>query len=246
MTSFGDWVQTVFNFNDHQRGKFIARVAAAAPEGALVLDAGAGPCRHRPLFAHCDYRAQDFAKYEGSDHSYGELDYVCDITSIPEANDTFDLILCSEVFEHIPRPDEAVRELARLLKPGGMLVLTAPQGSGIHMAPYHFYGGFSPYWYKHFLQLNGLTPTEITANGGFFKLYGQESQRFLGLATPKSALGRVAFFPLKVLLAAWFRGVMPVVCHLLDPMDTRQEFTAGYFVRATKRAAPASAPPVEA
>lgn len=229
-----DLYQSVFRYNDFNRDRFIKTIAADTPNGAMVLDAGAGPCRYRNLFNHCEYRSQDFAKYQGSDHRYGELDHVCDIVNIPEADETFDVILCAEVFEHLPRPDDAVRELSRLLKPGGMLVVTAPQGAGIHMPPYHFYGGFCPSWYRHFLPMYGLTSISVEANCGFFKLYGQESQRFLTLVTPQSALGRLAFFPIKAVLALWFRLLVPIVCHFLDRLDVRRDFTAGYFVRAVK------------
>lgn len=227
-------LDNIFDYNEHDRTAYIARVAAALPSGAKVLDAGAGPCRHRRLFAHCDYKAQDFAKFTGEGHSYGELDYICDITAIPVADASFDFVLCSEVFEHIPTPDVAVRELARVLKPTGQMLLTAPFAAGIHMAPFHFCGGFSPYWYRHFLPLAGMEVVSITKNGGFFKLYGQESRRFLTLLTPTDKVGRAMFLPLKALLAIWFRLIVPIACHLLDRFDNTDAFTAGYFVLAKK------------
>lgn len=227
-------LQSIFHYNDHNRDRFVADVARSASSGTRVLDAGAGPCRYKPLFAHCEYKAQDFGRYEGSDHRYGELDYVSDITAIPAADGAFDLILCTEVFEHTPRPDLAVQEFARLLRKGGQLAITAPLGSGIHMAPYHYYGGFTPYWYQHFLPQFGLEIEYIKPNGGFFKLYGQESRRFLALITPRATFARVLFFPLKLILALWFQLIVPLGCHLLDRLDRNPEFTAGYFVRAHK------------
>ncbi len=227
-------MNVVFNFNDYNRDRFVADIAKSLPIGCKVLDAGAGTCRYRPLFGHCEYRSQDFGQYPGEEHPYGTLDYVSDITSIPVPDGYFDFILCAEVFEHIPRPDLAVSEFSRLLRKGGELAITAPLGSGIHMAPYHFYGGFTPYWYRHFLPSNGFTIESIKANGGFFKLYGQESQRFLTLLTPASFIPRLLFFPMKVALALWFRLLLPVVCHFLDKMDRQPQFTVGYFVRARK------------
>jgi ubiquinone/menaquinone biosynthesis C-methylase UbiE len=46
-------------------------------------------------------------------------------SNMPDA--TMDLILCSEVVEHIPDSSLAIREMYRLLKPGGSLILTTPQ-----------------------------------------------------------------------------------------------------------------------
>lgn len=224
----------IFEFNQHNRDLFIREIAASTSAGMRVLDAGAGPCKYRPLFSHCHYESQDFAKYGGSDHRYGELDYVCDITSIPVADASYDRVICTEVLEHVPHPERVITELARILKPGGILAITAPLISGIHMAPYHFCSGFSPYWYGHFMPLNGLQVESCRPNGGFFAFYGQESRRFLYMMTPRNRLGRALFFPFKALLAIWFRLIMPVACHYLDKTDTRPELTVGYFVVARK------------
>lgn len=227
-------MKSIFNYNDYERDRFVAKVAQTLPAGSRVLDAGAGPCRYKYLFSHCEYKAQDFALYAGKEHSYGDLDYVGDITNIDAADGSFDFILCTEVLEHIPRPDEAVLELARLLRPGGELAITAPLGSAIHMPPYHFYGGFSPYWYQHFLSAAGMRVESIQPNGGFFKLYGQESRRFLFMLTPKGFIPRLLFFPVKVVFALWFRILVPLVCHFLDRFDREPIITAGYFVHARK------------
>lgn len=226
--------ETVFNFNDYNRDAFVRRVAEGIPDGARVLDAGAGTCKYRPLFAHCEYETQDFGQYQGKEHPYGKIDHVCDITEIPLPDGSFDWVICTEVLEHLPRPDLAVREFSRLLRPGGTLVLTAPLGSALHQEPYHFYGGFSPYWYRHFLGLNGLSILECTANGGFFKLYGQESRRFLQKLQPRSTVERMAFLPLEVVLSVWFRLLLPAACHLLDRLDNTRDFTVGFFVIAEK------------
>ena len=85
----------ILQFNTHRRDAMVAQFAASLPAGTRVLDIGAGPCRYRPLFAHCSYHAQDFARYEGDGFKYGELDYVCDITSIPAPDSSFDAILSS-------------------------------------------------------------------------------------------------------------------------------------------------------
>src|SRR5674476_1266665 len=54
------------------------------------------------------------------------IDLVSDITAIPAPDASFDAILCSEVLEHVPEPTHALDEFTRLLKPGGVLILTAP------------------------------------------------------------------------------------------------------------------------
>jgi SAM-dependent methyltransferase len=49
-----------------------------------------------------------------------------DITNIPFADHAFDVILCSHVLEHIPDDRRAMRELYRVLKPGGWAILLVP------------------------------------------------------------------------------------------------------------------------
>lgn len=49
-----------------------------------------------------------------------------DITTIPFNDHTFDLILCSHVLEHVPNDHQAMRELYRVLKPGGIALILVP------------------------------------------------------------------------------------------------------------------------
>lgn len=231
----------IFGFNQAERDVWVAKQAKAIPTGARVLDIGAGACQYRGVFSHCRYETHDFKQLEPKalfdGIGYGRIDYVSDITAIPVPGGTFDAALCTEVLEHVPDPVAAVNEFARILKPGGKLLLTAPLASGIHQAPYHFYGGFTPFWYRKYLGEAGFDQIEIEANGGFFKFYGQESQRlnlmlhpsrFKGLRKLVAGAAWVATFPL-------CRLAIPVVCHWLDRADDDQSFTVGYHVSAIKR-----------
>jgi ubiquinone/menaquinone biosynthesis C-methylase UbiE len=224
----------VFAFNETARDRWVEANARRVAPGSRVLDVGAGTCRYRRLFNHCEYKSHDFARYQGPEHQYNDLDFISDITDIPVPARSFDWIICTEVLEHVPRPDLALREFARILRPGGGMLLTAPLGSGIHMAPYHFYGGFTPYWYEHFLPEYGFKIEEVLPNGGFFKHYGQESQRFLSMMRPHSLVGRLVAWPMKMVLGIWFRLAMPLIGHVLDPLDRDRDFTVGYFVRAKR------------
>jgi ubiquinone/menaquinone biosynthesis C-methylase UbiE len=237
----------IFSFNDHRRSTWVAQHAKELPAGARVLDVGAGPCRYRALFAHCRYESQDFTQYEGHDQGlfsdkdswgYGQIDYVSDATDIPVASGSFDAVLCTEVLEHVPDPIAVVRELARIVRPGGRLLLTAPLNSGLHQEPYHFYGGYTPYWYRRFLSDAGFEDIIIEPNGGFFKHYAQEGQRFSAMLDPRRMKHGWPIVPLFWLLTVpWFRLVMPLVCHYLDRFDSHRAFTVGYHVEAVRRPA---------
>lgn len=169
------------NFNQLDRDEWIKQRAAEVRSGSRVLDVGAGTCPYRKLFSHCEYKTHDFKQYEGvklgGSNNYGDIDYVSDLTAIPVPDGSFDVVICTEVLEHVPDPAGALREMSRVTKAGGLLILTAPLGSGLHQLPFHFYGGFTPEWYRYFSGIYGLEVKEIKANGGFFRMLAQESAR---------------------------------------------------------------------
>lgn len=60
-----------------------------------------------------------------------------DVTDCGLPDAAFDLVLCIECLEHIRDYDKALDEIWRILKPGGALVLTVPNGAIDKGAPYH-------------------------------------------------------------------------------------------------------------
>ena len=53
-----------------------------------------------------------------------------DLCALTFADASFDLVLCNELFEHVRDLDQAFREIARVLRPGGRLVATCPMAFG--------------------------------------------------------------------------------------------------------------------
>lgn len=229
-------------FNLLNRDAWIATQAALVPAGSRVLDVGAGSCPYRGLFAHCEYRTQDFQQLSGDQlrqGAYGRIDYLCDATAIPVEDASFDVVLCTEVMEHIAEPLKLIHEFSRILKPSGLLLLTAPLGSGIHQEPHHYYGGFTPFWYQRFLPEQGFTDISVAPNAGSFAFYSQESLRFLQLTQPSrlrsSMVVRLLWAPFWFGLLPVLGGLVPIAAHALDKYDHEQRFTVGYHVKARKR-----------
>ncbi len=228
---------SILNNNQYTRDRWIKFQANRIQSGATVLDIGAGSCPYRKFFAHCEYRTHDFSRL-GNDqlsggNGYGYIDYVSDIVQIPVSDGSFDVIVCTEVLEHVPEPIRTVREFSRILKPGGRLLLSAPLGSGLHQEPYHFYGGYTPYWYERFLGEAGFVDIVVDPNGGFFKHYGQECIRFTSFFAPWKK-GMRSWFPFWLLILPWFGVICPILAQILDRKDTSKGFTVGYHVVARR------------
>ena len=177
--------------NEATRIRWLKATLGKIPAGSRILDAGAGEQQFRKFCEHLDYVAQDFAQYDGAGNQAGlqtgawdqsKLDIVSDITAIPQPDASFDAIMCTEVLEHLPDPLAALREFARLLKPGGDLVITAPFCSLTHFAPFHFATGFNRYFYEQHLSNLNFDLVELTANGNFFEYLAQEVGRIPSVA----------------------------------------------------------------
>jgi ubiquinone/menaquinone biosynthesis C-methylase UbiE len=207
--------------------------AKKIPPKSKVLDIGAGMCPYKKLFDHCKYTTHDFAQYSGTktgpaadEWNYGHIDVVSDINNIPVENNSFDVIVCTEVFEHIPEPIKAIKEFSRILKKGGKLLLSAPLASGLHQEPYHFYGGFTPHFYKKFLSESSFKNVIIKPEGGLFRHVAQEIYRVgaeLGQREKKHRL------------FGWIlRNIITKIVWDLEKTIYVTEFTAGYMVEATK------------
>lgn len=172
--------------NQEFRDEWIQEKLKSIAEGDTILDAGAGESRYKKYCSHLKYISQDFGEYVpneslGGLHSnkwdYSDLNIVCDIIDIPMDNETIDVIMCTEVIEHIKEPILAIKEFSRLLKPNGKLLLSAPFCCLTHMAPYFFYNGFSEYWYKEVLKECGFEVLECKKYGNWFEYLFQELNR---------------------------------------------------------------------
>jgi ubiquinone/menaquinone biosynthesis C-methylase UbiE len=231
-----------FAFNVRNRDIWVAHQAAKIPTGSRVLDVGAGSAPYRALFAHCDYKTHDFVQLKDVQLRYGRyapIDFASDAKSIPVPDAAFDVILCTEVLEHVPEPIAVVRELGRIIAPGGRLILTAPLGSGIHQEPYHFYGGYTPYWYQRFLGDAGFESVAVTPNAGTLRHIAQEAIRFVRMTHPMGIVApwyvQILWLPFWLMLAPILGLAVPLAAKLLDGFDREQRFTVGYHVTAIRK-----------
>ena len=112
--------------------------------GNLVLDIGCGAGRHTfealkrganvvsadlDLTKLPDVAAMGAAMRDGSEAEADALiaSVQADVLVLPFADDSFDVVIAAEILEHIPEDRHAMKEIARVLKPGGVAVTTVPR-----------------------------------------------------------------------------------------------------------------------
>jgi SAM-dependent methyltransferase len=118
------------------------RFIASHATGRRTLDIGA---QNGPYAAHFPHRvALDIRPGIG-------VQIIGDTQALGIADATFDVVLCTEVLEHLPQPQQAVDEMFRVLKPGGQLLLTTRFLFPIHDAP-HDYFRYTKYGLRHLLR----------------------------------------------------------------------------------------------
>jgi SAM-dependent methyltransferase len=154
--------------------QFVAKAAAAGDtKDFRVLDAGAGKAPYRSMFDHVTYETADFgAAYSKTPAG---LDYVCDLADIPVPDASYDLVLCTQVMEHVPDPMAVLREFHRVLKPGGQAWLSAPFFFMEHQQPYDFHR-FTQFAWKRMAGETGFTVKEIAWLEGYYGTLAYQAQ----------------------------------------------------------------------
>ena len=105
--------------------------------GGRCLDVGCGDRPYEDLFAPRQYVGVD-VKHSGRPVSMKQPDRFYDGKVLPYANDSFDLVMSTQVLEHVPDPLALLIEMARVCKPGGEIVVSLPFVYQEHEEPFDF------------------------------------------------------------------------------------------------------------
>jgi 2-polyprenyl-3-methyl-5-hydroxy-6-metoxy-1,4-benzoquinol methylase len=186
--------QVKTKFNDAYRAEWVINKLTSLSKSNKIqlLDVGAGssPFKVEAQKLGINYRSHDFNKYspvysadqlsglQNYDWEYARHDYICEILDLnPEIK--FDVILCTEVFEHLPDPIRALEKLSTITKSGGSIVITVPFLSIMHQSPFWFQSGLSPFWFEYWAKKFDLIIDELTVSGTYTDLIFQEVNRYL-------------------------------------------------------------------
>ena len=126
-----------------------------------VLEAGAGLSPYRSQLAAS---ASSVTTLDIDDSKH--VDVVGDVQAMDQiADEMFDTVFCTQVLEHLPRPSDAFGEFRRVLRSGGVLILSAPHLSMVHEAPHDYYR-YTRFGLKHLCESNGFAVVRIEPCGG--------------------------------------------------------------------------------
>ncbi len=197
-------------------------------DGQIVLDAGAGEARHRIQFPRGRYFALD-AGYGDANWDYSKIDICGDLEHIPLRNDSVDCILCMVVLEHTRNPRQVLLEFARVLKPGGTLIMVVPFLWEEHQAP-HDYFRFTRYGVQLLFESSVFRLDLASPIGGYFWLCARRSVALLNFF--QGGWRWIAF----VFLAPVFGLLLPLILYFMDGLDSDKNYSLGFRIRATKAA----------
>lgn len=132
-----------------------------------VLDLGAGTAKYKEILKKnsINYIACDTKKDEN-------IDTICDITNLIFPEESFDTVVSTQVFEHIDNPFSAVREIKKVLKPGGNVIITAPFMVPFHPDPKDNFR-FSKEGLEEIFRSSGFEIIDSGTYGGFFMILSE-------------------------------------------------------------------------
>lgn len=173
-----DWI-------DLQLTHVVDSLARLAPQASgRLLDVGCGDKPYEHLFRPF------VSEYLGVEHeatfeatsalARGKADVLYDGQRLPFPDASFDTVISVQVLEHTPDPAALVADMARVLRPGGLLILSAPFSFRLHEQP-HDYFRFSPHGLRVLCEKAALQIEEIHPHGNLWSLLGHKVNSFLAL-----------------------------------------------------------------
>lgn len=147
-------VQHLFNF-------ISSSIEQYCHKGFIVADIGCGEQPWRQLI---ERRGGRYLGIDYNQNQQSSVNILANIEQLPLIESSFDMILCTEVVEHVLRPDLALSELCRTLKPNGILIITTPFAYPLHEEPFDFCR-LTKYYFSGYSESIGLSTIKNCISG---------------------------------------------------------------------------------
>lgn len=121
-------------------------------------------------------------------------DIVCDACNMPFQNDYADILICSEMIEHVEEPVEVIKEMYRVLKPGGKIFICVPFSMHIHGLPCD-YGRYTEVWWQSQIERIGFSNIEIARQGGYYATRLNMNKRYFKIMRRRHRRNPLLIFP---------------------------------------------------
>lgn len=156
-------------------------------------------------------------------------DIVGDVSYVPLANGCAGAIVCTEVLEHVLWPERVIAECARLLRPGGRLILSTPFLVRIHADPGD-YQRFTASKLTHLLREAGLNVETVRKQGLYFTVLAEMLKTLIRELRPTLLRWMIGALMLPVLgTLIWLEGLPRLAT---SPLIS--SYTTGFFVVAVR------------
>ncbi len=188
----------------------------------LVIDIG---CGEKPYASFFKIDAHQYVGLDVDCANNKQIDICADSLLLPIKTESVDTVVTNQTIEHVKHPEVFMREIARVMKPGATLVLTAPQLWCLHEKPFDFYR-FTRYGLTLLCNDNNLEVVLLQERFGAFAAIGQMLSLMIYLPQSHSSL--------RTHLARPMFGSVQVVFKFLDRLFFNPDLTLGYLLIATK------------
>jgi SAM-dependent methyltransferase len=149
------------------RSSILRALKEAVPQlSGTLLDVGCGNMPYKSLLLAPQGFAKDYIGMDIDNRLYRKPDVFWDGCSIPMASNSADCAVATEVIEHIPDPENVMKEIYRVLKPGGTFFFTVPFLWPLHDVPGDQYR-YTPFSLERHLSNAGFETIELKALGGW-------------------------------------------------------------------------------
>lgn len=188
-------------------------------EGAFILNLGSGP---RIIKGRTDIINVDLFAFDS-------VDMIADAEDLPLDDESVDLILNQAMLEHVPNPEIVVREMHRLLRPGGDVFCYLPFIVPFHAAPHDYYRWTMTGVHHLFRQFDEIE-VGVGAGPTSAMLWGVQEWLAILMSFGSRRLHDIIFLILMVLLSP-----IKMLDIFLVKHPYAKKIASGFYIKAKKR-----------